>query len=111
VEEFEIIEMAKVLNLSVEDFSRKYIRKVNGQYSLTEDPKTFDCVFLKDNKCTIYSARPQQCQAFPWWVQNLRCKEDWDNAAAYCEGINHPDAPKVPFETIQANLKSLPNEF
>ncbi|MBA2728180.1 MAG: YkgJ family cysteine cluster protein [Parachlamydiaceae bacterium] len=104
----EIIAMAELLQLSVDKFSKKYIRQVGGRHSLIEDPKTFDCVFLKDKKCTIYRVRPKQCQTFPWWVQNLRSEEDWQKASAYCEGINHPDASIVPCETITDEVNNSP---
>jgi Fe-S-cluster containining protein len=105
VEESEIAEMAAALNMAFDAFTKRYIRKVGDRYSLIEDSKTYDCVFLKDNKCAVYQARPQQCRTFPWWIQNLRSKEDWDNASEFCEGMNHKDAPLVPFETIDEQLK------
>jgi Fe-S-cluster containining protein len=104
----EIVGMAELLNLPLDEFSKTYIRQVGAKYSLIEDSKTFDCVFLKDKKCTIYKARPVQCQTFPWWVQNLRSEEDWVKASAYCEGINHPDAPIVPCSTITDEVSQSP---
>ncbi len=104
----EIIAMAELLQLPVDTFSKKYIRQVGNRYSLIEDSKTFDCVFLKDKKCTIYKSRPKQCQTFPWWVQNLRSEEDWLNAAVYCEGINHPDSPLIACDFITTEVDSSP---
>jgi Fe-S-cluster containining protein len=75
---------------------------VLGRYALVER-KNYDCIFLKDKKCLVYSARPTQCRTFPWWVQNLNSKEAWEEAAKYCEGIN-VDAPIVPFEIIESQL-------
>jgi uncharacterized protein len=100
----EIAAMAQVLNLSIEEFSRAYVRKIGDRYSLQEHPVTFDCVFLKDKKCQIYSARPKQCRTFPWWVQNLKSEEEWLSAAKHCEGINHPDAPVIDCKTILDQL-------
>ena len=33
-----------------------------------------ECIFLKENKCSIYEVRPQQCEDFPltWEVPNLK---------------------------------------
>ena len=106
VNDKEIEEIASFLKLSIEDFYKKYLRKVGHRYSILERPQTYDCVFLKDKKCTIYSVRPKQCRTFPWWTQNLKSKEDWLQAASYCEGINS-EAPKVPFEHIQSQLHQL----
>lgn len=99
----EIIAIAEHLSLSVEEFSRLYIRRVNGRFSLLEKPKSYDCVFLNGKKCSIYSVRPTQCRTFPWWPQNLKSEKDWKEAAKFCEGIS-PNSSLVPLETIQEQL-------
>lgn len=97
--------MAQYLNLSVADFGKKYLRKVGGRYSLLEDAKNFDCVFLKEKKCTIYPVRPTQCRTYPWWPCQLKSEKEWVEAADFCEGINHPDAETIPFEKIEEQRK------
>ncbi|CCB85802.1 uncharacterized protein jhp_0259 [Parachlamydia acanthamoebae UV-7] len=99
----EIANLATHLNLSLDEFSKRYVRKVGDRFSLKEHPKTFDCVFLKENKCSVYSLRPKQCRTFPWWPQLLKSKQDWEEASIHCEGIRC-NAPVVPFETIQQQL-------
>ncbi len=88
-------------HLTEEDFLKKYARQIDDQYALLDRPGTYDCIFLRDNKCTVYDARPTQCRTFPWWIHNLRNPEDWEEAAKRCEGINHPEAPLVPSLHIQ----------
>lgn len=100
----EIEQIAAYLKLTVADFSRRYLRRVKGCFSLLEMPRTYDCVFLKDKKCQIYSVRPTQCRTFPWWPRHLKSEKEWKEAARYCEGIN-PEAPLVPFETIEEQRK------
>lgn len=109
VTEHEIIAIADFLNLSIDDFSARYLRVVDDRISLLELPKNFDCIFLKDKKCQIYSVRPKQCRTFPWWPKNLKSKEDWQEAAKFCEGINL-EAPRVPIEIIQEQLSIHVNE-
>lgn len=104
VSEEEIHAIAKHLNLSIVEFRNKYIRQVGQRESLLEHPKNFDCIFLKDRKCQIYTLRPKQCRTFPWWVYNLRSEADWNQASRYCEGINHPEAPLISLEEIEKNL-------
>lgn len=87
----------------------RYIRKVGERYALLEMPKTYDCVFLKEKRCTIYQVRPKQCRTFPWWPQTLKSQEDWIAASKQCEGI-HPHAPKVPLAVIQEQLSIQENE-
>jgi hypothetical protein len=102
--EKEIQAIADHLNLSIKEFSIKYLRLAKGRLSLKEHPTTYDCVFLKDNKCEIYSVRPTQCRTFPWWPQNLKTEKDWQEAAKYCEGINL-NAPLTPLDTIEHQRK------
>ncbi len=103
VTEQEIVAIAQYLELSVEDFTEKFIRIVGNKLALLEHPGNYDCVFLKDKKCQIYPVRPSQCRTFPWWSRNLKTEADWKAAAEYCEGIN-PNAALVPLKTIQEQL-------
>jgi uncharacterized protein len=105
VSEEEMSAIANFMQISLQDFVRLYVRRVNGRFSLLEHPKNFDCVFLKDKKCQIYSVRPIQCRTFPWWPKNLKTKEDWQEAAQFCEGINI-EAPLIPIQTIQEQLNA-----
>ncbi len=93
--------LAAHFSLSEEEFLQKYTRYIDGQYALLDEPKTYDCIFLKEKRCTVYEARPVQCRTFPWWIHHLREPEDWKEAALRCEGIDHPDAPIVPSLKIQ----------
>lgn len=100
VNEEEIQSIAEFLKMTVEEFSQKYLRRVKGRFSLLEHPKTFDCVFLKDKKCQIYSVRPTQCRTYPWWPQNLKSEKDWHAAARFCEGIQ-AQAPLISCQAIE----------
>lgn len=102
----EIEAIADHLKLSKAAFGKKYLRFVHGRYALLEKRPNFDCIFLKDKKCEIYSVRPIQCRTFPWWKENLSSPEAWQEAAKYCEGITQEDAPRVPYEVIEEQ-KSL----
>ena len=85
---------AAYLNLSLDIFVERYIRKVGERYSLREIEPSYDCVFLKDKRCSIYDVRPTQCRTFPFWPSLMRNREEWEKAAKNCEGIklNHPFA-------------------
>lgn len=106
VSDEEIIAMAEHLKLPLEEFVPRYLRLVNGRYALLErpvSPTTYDCIFLKNKKCSVYTVRPRQCRTFPWWQHNLDSPEDWRAAASYCEGISE-EAPIVPLTTITEQL-------
>jgi len=99
----EIQVMADFLKMPVDKFKRSYLRKVGKRFSLIEFSKNYDCVFLKDKRCSIYSVRPTQCRTFPWWAENLNSPEAWREAANRCEGIQK-QAPVIKLETIEEQL-------
>lgn len=97
----EIETVSAHLGISKDQFLRTYTRSVFGKVSLREDRLTYDCIFLKDKQCQIYSARPSQCRTFPWWKENLTSPQDWKEAGRRCEGIDHPEAPMVSLDIIE----------
>jgi len=101
--EGEIEAIAEHLGLEIQEFADRFLRKVGSRWSLKENPKSFDCVFLKENKCAIYPVRPTQCRTYPWWLQNLTSEEAWSRAAKTCEGIGRGGV--VPCETIEENVR------
>ena len=105
VNERGIAKIAKFLNISIEEFSKNYLRLVKGYYSLKELPETYSCIFLKGKKCSIYPVRPVQCSTFPWWPHNLKNEEEWrNNVVLRCKEGTKEGAPLVPFKEIQKNL-------
>lgn len=105
----EICKIADHLQMERNAFVKKYLRKVDGKWALLEKPTNYDCIFLDGKKCSIYSVRPMQCRTFPWWIENLHTKKDWEEAAIDCEGISE-DAPVIPFEEINA-VAQLQQEY
>jgi Fe-S-cluster containining protein len=98
----EVEKMAQHLKMPVAEFSRRYLRTVGGRLSLNEHPDNYDCVFLKERRCTIYEVRPLQCRTFPWWPGVLTDEASWKAAGKRCEGICDT-APVVAFEEIERN--------
>lgn len=101
--------LAAHLQISVEEFIKKYTRRVGDRLSLTErkNQGNYDCVFLEGKRCTVYESRPKQCRTYPWWPENVSSKEEWEEEGVRCEGINLPDAPLISLQEIQ---KHLPKE-
>ena len=73
-------------HLSLDEFTKKYTRYIDGQYALLDRPTSYDCVFLKDRRCLIYPVRPYQCKSFPWWPENLSGEEAWQEVQKRCPG-------------------------
>lgn len=98
--------MAAHLNITLEEFIKKYTRRVGNRLSLLERRRgnNYDCIFLDGKRCTIYDVRPEQCRTYPWWPENTTTSQDWNDEGVRCEGINHPDAPLITLDEIQKHL-------
>lgn len=99
--EEDIERLSKHFELTREEFIKKHVRFVGKRLSLNEIPKTYDCEFFKDNKCSVYQARPKQCRKFPFWDENLKDPVAWAYTGSQCEGVGHVDAPVIPVEEIE----------
>jgi len=108
LEENDIKSICEHLLISREDFLKRYTRQVGHRFALKEHMRTYDCVFLKDNRCQIYSSRPEQCRSFPWWVEQLTSPEAWKEASKHCEGIDHPEGKLYSVAEIHSQLNSEP---
>jgi Fe-S-cluster containining protein len=86
VEVDEIERLAAFRSESFQEFARNYVRRVGNRYSLIEKPGG-DCIFWdRDAGCTVYPARPVQCQTWPFWPENLETAETWEHVKKRCPG-------------------------
>jgi Fe-S-cluster containining protein len=90
--EAEVTRLAARLGLDEAAFRRRYTRMVHRSGELRAsliDTPTNDCVFFKRGVgCTVYEDRPKQCRTWPFWRANLRGREDWEDTAKTCPGMN-----------------------
>ena len=89
--------------MNVEDWLERDCRKtLDGRYVLKSRPVDDVCIYLDENKqCSIYSERPQQCAAFPWWGENLATERAWKKVKEECPGLTAEDAIIIDGETIR----------
>ena len=80
--------IASFLNIDINDFKKRYLRKIGYRYSLKEKVagSEFECIFFnnKAGNCSIYEHRPLQCKTFPFWDY---FKEHKDEVVKECPGI------------------------
>lgn len=83
----EIAALATRLQISVEEFESRFVRKVGIRKSLVEFDNG-DCVFFdaRARKCTVYEARPRQCRTWPFWHSNVETPEAWKQTCDACPG-------------------------
>ena len=78
--------LAAHLASTVEQFRKRYVRRVGKRYSLLEHDNG-DCVFWDQKSgCTVYMARPAQCRTYPFWPENLATKSAWEEVDGECPG-------------------------
>lgn len=77
---------AKYFKLSMREFTAKYCEKDQGHFWKLKD-FTRSCVFLKNNQCSVYEARPTQCRTWPFWPENMSAKNWKRDVASYCPGV------------------------
>ncbi len=92
--------------MSVEDWLERDCRQtLDGRYVLKSRSVDDVCIYLDDNKqCSIYSVRPQQCAAFPWWSENLATERAWKKVKEECPGLTTDDAILIDGETIRIHV-------
>lgn len=85
--ERDVIRLAKALRLTPARFLAEYTTE-SPEEGLILKRDTNGCVFLSGNDCTVYEARPHNCQNFPHLVrgEGSLVSRMWDMAdrATYC---------------------------
>ncbi len=86
VDDAEVAALTEHRGMTVEEFGRRFLRRVGDRISLIERPGG-DCIFWdKRAGCTVYAARPIQCRTWPFWPENIESPEAWDHVTGVCPG-------------------------
>lgn len=94
--------MSESLGLTLQDFTKKYCEFSDGLFHLKNDSESEECLFLKKNRCTVYSARPTQCKTWPFWPENMNAKSWNKEVKSFCPGVGK--GPIVPASQIREAL-------
>ncbi len=93
VDEEEITRIADFVEVPRDVFVERCLYLLKESYSIreTDDGR---CIFF-ENGCAIYPVRPLQCSTFPFWFQNMRSLDAWEDVRLKCPGIGKgPVHPK-----------------
>jgi Fe-S-cluster containining protein len=87
--------IARLLGLTLEQFTQAHTRRVGRRESLLE-LENGDCEFLVRHpdgrtSCAIHAARPVQCRTWPFWRSNLATPQAWERSARHCPGMDNGD--------------------
>lgn len=87
---------AAFLRMSPAAFEKAYVFRTKHLLRLRK-PRGSQCHFLRQYGCSIHTAKPTQCRAFPFWPELVGDRKAWQEAAHYCPGIG-----TGPLVTIEA---------
>ena len=93
----EVEQLAELLELTVDEFGRRFLRRIGRRLSLIEKAN-HDCIFWQDG-CTVYPARPRQCRTFPFWNEHLANEPSWREVVEECPGSG--EGRRYSFEEIE----------
>lgn len=57
--------LARGLSISNDKFLKEYTREHGKNTVLKNLPDSTSCIFLKDNRCSVWDTKPKQCSDFP----------------------------------------------
>jgi hypothetical protein len=83
----------------IDTYCRKFHTLEGFSLSLKEKKSTYDCIFLEQGRCSVYSARPIQCRTYPFWEEVLASSDSWNQEKRFCPGIGKGNL--VSLEEIQ----------
>ncbi len=83
----EIESVSRFFSMDQEFFLKQYAVHGEKGWAL-EDESHYACIFLQDNRCSIYDVRPLQCRTFPFWPENLKSAYRWKQLKSFCSGID-----------------------
>ncbi len=92
VSEAEIHALAEFRGDTYGEILIHHTRMVGSRRSLNEYANG-DCTFFDPlaRQCTVYGARPLQCQTWPFWPSNLASTENWQRVQSLCPGAGKGD--------------------
>jgi len=86
-----------------------------GKIFLGLQKRDADCIFLEENSCQIYDARPLICQSFPYTFQVRADQIYWGyalKAKEYCPAMTgEAKIDKTQLESLASNILKETEEF
>ncbi len=73
-------QIAEFLKIDPFDFANKYCELLDRTRLVLKKYPDETCIFLTDQGCSVYPARPKQCREFPIYWRTAK-------SFSYCEGL------------------------
>ncbi len=84
----DLLRLMNYFKLDEKSFLEKYTENFNQKPCLIVKEDNYCYFFNKDVGCTIHTARPDVCRAWPYFRGNLIDKVSFEMAKLDCKGIN-----------------------
>lgn len=96
--------LARLLGLGTAAFTRLYTEPDGAGYRVLRFVAGA-CVFLRDNRCGVHEAKPDQCRTWPFWPENLASPARYEREVrSFCPGSR--SGPLVPAGEIRRQLEA-----
>ncbi len=85
--ETDVERLAAHLQMDADAFLQKYTENPHGKPLIIVGDDDF-CIFFEQGKgCSVHTAKPDVCRAWPFFRGNLIDETSWEMASGYCPGI------------------------
>jgi hypothetical protein len=102
--EEDLTRLAAYVGMSAAAFEKRYVYRTKNLRRLRV-PRQTQCVFLKEDGCSVHIAKPLQCRTFPFWPDLVDDKQEWNKTAKWCPGIGK--GPLVNIEKARAIAQTM----
>ncbi|MGX9366324.1 YkgJ family cysteine cluster protein [Desulfoplanes sp. PS50] len=80
--------LCQFLNIDLTTFQEKYTDLVSSKRIIKSDATGYCVFFQKATGCSVHTAKPDVCRAWPFFRGNLLDPVSWELAQDYCPGIS-----------------------
>lgn len=100
--------LARHLKITTSTFTRMYCEVTDGIWHLKENQSNPECLFLKNNRCSVYDGRPTQCRTWPFWPEVMNAKAWKSQVANFCPGAGRGrlHSPREILGTVKEQVRS-----
>ena len=85
--EEEAEKIASTTRKPIHDFAVKLANRTPYRYEMKKATSEGKCIFLEENRCTIYSKRPLICRFYPFGLETRQNKQKAFYFTSECPGI------------------------
>tara|TARA_A100001015_G_scaffold302089_1_gene389859 strand:- start:470 stop:871 length:402 start_codon:yes stop_codon:yes gene_type:complete len=80
--------MAKDLQLAPDQFSKHFVKRINGWNVIASPNFRTRCFLTEHNQCQVYSSRPEACRSYPDWDVIWDSDASLLQEAKLCKGLS-----------------------